>query len=558
MSPEPRMLRTLRPSLIRSAFREGRRALRLSRLPAVLALAFAPCLSGADGGDPLANDPGVPRIVMRSQVEAAAAKVGIRLGPGQIETFRIAWDGGEAFSLGAPVRVGQDAVRFLHAQADGSVVVDTLPMSRVRTIGIPPRTAIAGETFSGIVLAGALPFLVSSGNPVHFFMGMSIWGTPFSRMPEFRTLPAPDYFNRPRAWTGSVSATLSGIPRTALYFADRRRESVPAWKLEVDAGPRRSAMAFVLSLRMLSMNHPFTSDPPIYPNTPDEDIRKSDSLYEDTPTAFALSPGLRLTWAETDRLTIYSQTGVFFSLTPYYRDQYQGGNAASAGPELGAGLNWWLTKSIGVRGEGALLVPVNSNWDLSYEPSVGAGIVYRYDPRPPASFQLPVTLALMAVRANASFGPQAMIEVEDGTHQSAGIGTMRIASNVEPSGSTNFYPDISKGRFEQMRLFLTYGLHGDRSRRAYAGVQFLAGLETISLNVGHYSVYDTSVTEYSERDKTTNAILEVFPEAGIRLGRGFGFRMQWHILRFLPVLEPTPAAFAAGFTYTLPGIGERR
>lgn len=56
-----------------------------------------------------------------------------------------------------------------------------------------------------------------------------------------------------------------------------------------------------------------------------------------------------------------------------------------------------------------------------------------------------------------------------------------------------------------------------------------------------------------------NMTFYLAPEAGLRLGAGFGLRAQLHLVNVEPAFGPSGSvAGAAGLTYTLPGAGERR
>lgn len=513
----------------------------------------------------------MPRILMLEDVEKAAKGFGLPLEPGQdVEAYRIQWKGGEAVSLTPPERVGADGggperVRYLRLQADGRLAADSLPMAAIEAIETPVPGRNAAEIPFGALANCILPFALAGTNPLPMLLSLGAWGIPMSHTPEFRRLPAGEYFQPPPGWTGALSVTAGAVPRSAFNPEDPRREPVSGFRIGVQTGPRRSAAAFEFGLRALRLGSPISRDPEILSDAEsyEYDVTRRDNLYAKTGTGLLLSPLLYLTWWESPRATVFTRSGFYWSLNGINGiNGIEGidGSEAGTGPEIGAGFDLWLSRSLALRGECDVLMPVRSDWDVSLEPALGLGIAYRLNPRPSPSRQLPVLIsALQSIPASRP-APIVLLEAALSPFQRLGLGAHYYASPLMQSTYTNSYStNYNAERQDQLSLLAAYALHTSDSGRLQVGIQIMTGLMSTHSATAYSYRTDIGGSQSSGWQRDYNLAFYLAPEAGFRLGAGFGLRAQLHLVSIEPAFgHPGNVAGAAGLTYSLPGAGERR
>lgn len=500
-------------------------------------------------------------MLMEDDVAEAAEALGLRLEPGRVGAYRIQWEGGEAVSLVPPERVGADGgvperVRYLRMRADGRLAADSLPMDRILSIETPLRGGNVGEIPFGMLVSSIIPFALAGANPLPMVMGLGAWGIPISHPPEFRRVPAAEYFRPPPPWTGTFNATAGVLPRSAFNPEDPRREPAGSIRIGAQMGLRRSAAAFELGLRVLRLRSPLSRDPAILPGTVSYqyDPEEVDSLYAKAGTGLMLSPLLNISWYESPRATLFTRTGVFWSLNGL------DGSDKGAGPEFGAGFDIRLTRSWGLRGEGGVILPVSSEWVVSLEPSMGLGIAHRLNPRPSPSRQLPILISALQSFPSSRPAPLLLMEAALNPYQRLGLGAHYHASPLTESTYRDSYStSYTAQRQDQLALVAAYGVHTNDAGRLQVGLQIMTGLMSVhSVNAYSYKT-ETGGSRSNDWQRDFNLAFYLAPEAGLRLGAGFGLRAQLHLVNITPAFGRNDGmAYAAGLTYRLPGSGERR
>jgi hypothetical protein len=535
------------------------------RLMVALSLTFCPLLANIKAQNLLPFSDSLPSarqlIVWESDVRTAADKAGFKKGNVVFVTYRLVLDTGEVFSLVPPERIGVDAVRILKLEASGEILADTLALERIRTIGSPDKGVDLPGAFAGAYLAVALPIAFSGGNPLPMFTQVFAWGIPFSRLMEFQSLSAQDYFTPSRRYSSTIAVTFSSLPRTVVDSYDPRREISPAWKLNAETGSVISPVTFGLGLRIVTLGKTWTKESPVFPNgNSDINYQRQDSLYADKKFGSLFSTSLSFIWAENPQGRVFTSIGAFWLLNSL------DGREANKGVDIGAGFDVRLTPNWALRSEGTMLMPLNTSWDATLEPSLGLGIAYQYNPRPKASFQLPITVSLLDQVPARKFSPEILMEAEEGKYQSIGMGAAysslgnRVwqSSQQPPTEFSRGSSYLQQGSQQRLDLLFTYGIHTDRKWKAYAGVQMQLGMSQYRTNEGIIQSYDTSVYIRSTVTRNASMLIGLVPEAGLRLPYGFGLRFQWLALQSVTELKPNSPAYTAGITYTIPGFGERQ
>jgi hypothetical protein len=353
------------------------------------------------------------------------------------------------------------------------------------------------------------------------------------------------------------------VTRTTLNPADPRFQAARALRLQAEAGPRWSPVTFGLGLRMVSMGSPLNGGEVHDSDVTGYDSRRDDSAYASRGTAFAISPGIAIVWAESPAYTLRTRAGGFISLTPYPAGRYLDGSAQASGPEFGVELDLRPAEHWGLRLEAAFLSPTDEDEDLPLEPSLGVGIAYAMHARPSPTRVHGVLASLSAALSGDEFVPGMQLEQDLDEWQSMGLGVACARDNRIQSSfrDANTWSRDESDSWSTSMVF-TYGLHSNRSARAYVGAQLAAGLTTARLverSESHYAYDGTPYSNhYGRRGTNSEMAFGLIPEIGARLGAGFGLRLRVHAFSTDPFAADESFRASAGLTYALPVGGAGR
>lgn len=513
---------------------------------------------------PIPAVPGVPpRMVMRNDVEEAASAAGAAIRRGSASLYRVVLDSGSVLAVTPPVRAGSDGVGVFRLTDDGGVRRDTLPLERIRAIEIPygfggPMDWVA---FTGLMI---LPAAFAGGIPVPVLYGMGAGVAAVGQAPRWTSRPPVDFLDQPDAWSATLAVTQGLVSRTTLNPADPRAQAARALRLQAEGGPRWSPVTFGLGLRMVSMGSPMNGGEVHDSAWTGYDSRRDDSAYAARGMAFAISPAIAIVWAESPVYTLRTRAGGFFSLTPYPAGRYLDGSARASGPEFGLELDLRPAEHWGLRLEAAFLSPADEDEDLPLEPSVGVGLAYALHARPAPTRAHGVLASFSAAFSGDEFVPGLQLEQDLDEWQSLGLcAAFAQDRRIQTSRVDAVTWSWQESRWWSTTMAFTWGVHSNRSARAYVGAQLVAGLTTkriVDRFESNYLQFDGTpqASRYGNRGINSDVALAFIPEAGLRLGAGFGMRLRLHPLEGDPFSADENFKASAGLTYALPVGGAGR
>lgn len=513
---------------------------------------------------PIPGVPGItPRVVMRTAVEDSASAAGAAMRRGSARLYRIVLDSGSVWAVAPPVRAGGDRVGIFRLTDGGGVHSDTLPLAKIRAIEIPARI---GSPMDWVAATGlmVLPAVFTGGVPIPLLYGFGTGVGALGQAPRWTSTPPEDFLDHPDAWSATMAVTQGLVTRTTLNPADPRAHAARALRLQAESGPRWSPVTFGLGLRLVSMGSPLNGGEVHDSAWTGYDSRRDDSAYAARGMAFAISPGIAIVWAETPAYTLRTRAGGYFSLTPYPAGWYLEGSARASGPEFGLELDLRPAAHWGLRLEAAFLSPVDADGDLPLEPSLGVGLAYALHARPSPTRAHGVLASFSAALSGDEFVPGMQLEQDLDEWQSMGLGAAfsrdrRTQSSRQDAVTWSWH----ESRYWSTSMVFTYGVHSDRSARVYVGAQLMAGLTTkriVDRYESNYLQFDGTpqASRYGSRGTDSEVAVAFIPEAGVRLGAGFGLRLRVHAFSIDPFAADEAFRASAGLTYALPIGGAGR
>lgn len=497
----------------------------------------------------------IPRLIFRDQAARNAQEAGFAVRPDRAGIFRLELDTGTAWSVAAPYRAGGDAVVFARLLPGGEVRRDTVALARIRAVHAPHRVGLDWLPIGGLLL---LPSVFAGGTLIPFLTGFGFGAGAVAQAPEWNARPAAEYFDHPGRWTATFAATQGVMQRATWNLRDERIEYVPALRLQADAGPRWSAFTLGLGLRIASMTSPMDKEAGHADTGWNGYLpRPDDSVYSLRPRAFALSPTVSVVWAEGPAYALRTRAGGYLSFTPYLRDWGNPEEATAAGTEFGIELDLRPAPHWALRMEGTVFGPA-VDYDVRLDPAFGIGLAYALHARPAPSRPSGALASLSAAISPDRFVPGLQLEQDLDPFQSLGLGLAhsRHGRSIPrqagfPGGSYEEYES------EATAMTFTYGLHTDRSKRAHLGFQIMAGVNSErSRRISESTWQDfegrTIVSRYDSRSMHSEMAFCLMPEAGVRLGAGFGLRLRMHLIEEDPFTADDDIRASFGLTYALP------